>query len=81
MVETATVMNEADAWALRLVLVGEACFYGREVGSGKLGRLEVRRNAPPKSESRDRGVLKRATTNANQSAAALFTWTKVPKAA
>lgn len=46
-----------------------------------MGGLKSEKKRTPKSELRDRGVLKRATRNANQSAAAVFTWSKVPKAA
>lgn len=38
MVETAAVMNGADAWTWRLVLVKKARLFGREVGSGKVGK-------------------------------------------
>lgn len=48
MMETAAVMNRGGAWTLRPVLIEGSRLLGKRVGSGKLGRLKVRRNAPQK---------------------------------
>lgn len=55
MIETASVMDGGGAWTLGPVLIEGSCLLGKKVGSGKLGRVKVRRNAPPKA-SRGTGV-------------------------
>lgn len=55
MMKTAAVMNRGGAWTLRPVLIEGSRLLGKRVGSGKLGRLKVRRNAPQKA-SRGTGV-------------------------